>query len=153
MTRVLVIFYSSISPQWTSLQVRYFVFVRRQISKIINSYFKAYRGTSGDGTPYTTWNDILREKTQEFASSHEGITTLLFSAWSLFSKVFQDPFSYGFEPEDVQKRGGEMWMDHIHPTSKTHAIIGREISEFLKSHPASFTEDESTDKKQTCVAQ
>lgn len=54
--------------------------------------------------------------------------------------MLQDPLAYEFEPEDIQKGAGDIWMDHLHPTSKTHAIIGREVGEFLQTHSATFIE-------------
>jgi len=91
---------------------------------------------AGDGTPFTTWNHLLRENIQQFASSHPGVTTLLFSAWSLFTRVLQDPLQYGFDESDPRKAGGGIWMDPLHPTSRMHSIIAHDLANFLGSHPA-----------------
>lgn len=60
----------------------------------------------------------------------------MYSSYALFTKVNEDPAKYGFAPEDVKKRRGPMWMDHLHPTTKMHKVIADDLEGFLKSYPA-----------------
>lgn len=62
---------------------------------------------------------------------HDDLTALLFSSHRLFLSLLKNPDMYGFEAQDVRKMGGDIWVDHIHPTSKVHDIVASEIAVFL----------------------
>ena len=55
----------------------------------------------------------------------------IFSAWDLFSEVFEDPVSYGFGNDDIGKAGGRIWVDKIHPTERMHKLVAERAKEFL----------------------
>lgn len=38
----------------------------------------------------------------------------------------------GFDKEHVRKHGGSVWMDSLHPTSKVHDHIARNLADFLQ---------------------
>lgn len=82
------------------------------------------------------WNKLLREKAQEFASKHEEVTVLLFSSWATFSRVMDNPKAYEFTQKDTVSAASRMWVDHLHPTTKMHDIVARDVAEFLTSVPA-----------------
>lgn len=86
-----------------------------------------------------SWNTLFAERVQLMASSHsQEITTLLFSSHRLFTDILDHPIVYGFERGDVEKSGGGIWVDYLHPTSKIHKVIASEIVDFLDcidSHP------------------
>ena len=56
---------------------------------------------------------------------------MIFSSWETFNRVLDRPVSFGFPSKDVQKERGSIWIDHLHPTSKMHNIIARDIGAFL----------------------
>ncbi|KAF8591063.1 carbohydrate esterase family 16 protein [Ramaria rubella] len=80
---------------------------------------------------YEAWNEILHSS--DFGSSHPDATTLVFSSWNTFTRILDDPVGHGFEPEDLKKWMGGIWMDHLHPTSAVHKILADDIAEFLVS--------------------
>lgn len=67
---------------------------------------------------------------------------LLFSSWRTFENVLGNPEMYGFRMEERKKRCGDIWVDHLHPTSAMQSIIARDVEEFLSGYPA--FEDPST---------
>ncbi|KAF7968233.1 hypothetical protein HWV62_31559 [Athelia sp. TMB] len=87
-----------------------------------------------------SWNTLFAKRVQFLTSSHsQEITTLLFSSHRLFADILDHPVVYGFERGDVEKCGGGIWVDYLHPTSKIHKIIASEIVDFLDciaSHPS-----------------
>ncbi|THH20678.1 hypothetical protein EW146_g716 [Bondarzewia mesenterica] len=91
--------------------------------------------------PYKMWNYNLMETAKEFTLSHPDITALVFSSWDTFNRVLDDPVAFGFNGDDGRKRGGGIWYDHLHPTSKMHGIIAKDVSEFLaNAHPVATDE-------------
>ncbi|KAL6305258.1 hypothetical protein BKA93DRAFT_896374 [Sparassis latifolia] len=85
---------------------------------------------------YELWNTELREAIIHFSTAHSDVTTLLFSSWATFIRVLDDPMSHGFEVEDVVRNAGRIWVDHLHPTSRMHDWIARDLAEFLSAQPA-----------------
>jgi len=85
---------------------------------------------------YRNWNDNLHLSAKIFHDRRPDITVLMYSSWDLFHKVFESPGEFGFAQSELKKRGGEMWMDHLHPTSKMHEIIARDIERFLMEYSA-----------------
>ncbi|KAH9935010.1 SGNH hydrolase-type esterase domain-containing protein [Fomitopsis serialis] len=77
------------------------------------------------------WNKLLLESAQHFASKHDQATVLYFSSWTTFSRVMDDPVSYGFTQEDTEVPASRMWVDFLHPTSDMHDIIARDVADFL----------------------
>lgn len=88
------------------------------------------------GARQELWNKLLREKAAEFASKHEDATVLLFSSWETFSRVMDNPNAYGFTKHDTVSSASRMWVDFLHPTSKMHDIVARDVAEFLTNVPA-----------------
>ncbi|KAF8910985.1 hypothetical protein CPB84DRAFT_1672002 [Gymnopilus junonius] len=82
------------------------------------------------------WNQVLRQETNEFHKKHKDATVLLFSAWKVFDTLLDDPGKLGFDPEDVHRRGGSIWVDHLHPTSKVHSYMAQCIAVFLHNIPS-----------------
>lgn len=78
-----------------------------------------------------SWNTNLHSLFNSFLTSHPDATGLHFCAWHFFLKVFTNPTEWGFEDEDVEKSGGAMWCDHIHPSSKMHHVLAKGITGFL----------------------
>ena len=52
--------------------------------------------------------------------------------FDLFNAILDEPKRYGFSEEEIGKQGGEMWRDLLHPTSRVHEIIAKELVGFLK---------------------
>ena len=87
---------------------------------------------------YTTWNNILHSHTRSFHTKHPDTTILMFSSWDVFSEILDCPGKFGFEEVHTRRAGleGGMWMDQLHPTSRTHEILADRVKEFLDSFPA-----------------
>lgn len=85
----------------------------------------------GERYPFEQWNDTLRSSATRFAGDNPGVTVLVYSSYETFTRVLDDPASCGFRPEDVQKAAGSIWVDHVHPTSKMHDEIAKDMLSFL----------------------
>ncbi|CCM04610.1 uncharacterized protein FIBRA_06792 [Fibroporia radiculosa] len=77
------------------------------------------------------WNSELRSRISVFSTSHPAATVMLFSSWDTFMRILNDPISHGFEKEDIAKSRGSFWVDHLHPTTKVHDWIAKDLYEFL----------------------
>lgn len=85
------------------------------------------------------WNTALGEQINRFSSKYKDATVLLFSAFRVFEVLLDDPESFGLDPADLRRRGGSIWMDHIHPTSAVHDYIASNIADFLSEVPSKKT--------------
>jgi len=80
---------------------------------------------------YTGWNTSLHNQIEQFCRSHLDASVFLFSAYQLFSDFLDNPGKYGLDPQDVRKMGGDVWIDHLHPSGKVHEIIASNLATFL----------------------
>ncbi|PVG02298.1 hypothetical protein CPB86DRAFT_780720 [Serendipita vermifera] len=85
---------------------------------------------------YPAYNLRLQNKIRQFASSiseagRDPITVLYFSFYKVFTSILDAPEDHGFPCEDIRKKGGSIWYDNLHPTSKVHAILAAELDKFL----------------------
>jgi phospholipase/lecithinase/hemolysin len=85
---------------------------------------------------YPAYNLRLQNRIRQFASSiseagSDPITVLYFSFYKVFTSILDAPEEYGFLREDLKKKGGSIWFDNLHPTSKVHAILAAELDTFL----------------------
>jgi phospholipase/lecithinase/hemolysin len=86
---------------------------------------------------YRRWNQELRRYFHLFASSHGNeITVIIYSSYDTFNRVLDDPELYGFTRDDVDKKGGAIWHDDLHPTSAMHDIIAKDIAQLLGDQQA-----------------
>ncbi|KAI0033342.1 SGNH hydrolase-type esterase domain-containing protein [Vararia minispora EC-137] len=85
------------------------------------------------GARFWGFNEAIKRKIQEFAANHPDATLVLYSSWAAFTRVLDNPAAYGFSAADVAVQGGSIWFDHIHPTSKMHQLLAREIVQLLSS--------------------
>lgn len=60
---------------------------------------------------------------------------MVFSSYRTFYGILTEPEMHGFNKGDVRMCAGDIWVDHIHPTSKVHSIIARDIASFLDAQP------------------
>jgi hypothetical protein len=60
-----------------------------------------------------------------------GISVFHFSAYESLTAVFDEPNEHGFLEEDLKKLKGEIWVDHIHLSSRIHDFLARDLSKFL----------------------
>ncbi|TFK76392.1 hypothetical protein BDN72DRAFT_830957 [Pluteus cervinus] len=79
------------------------------------------------------WNEELAKAIKAFVEVHQDISAFFFSSSELFTKVLDNPEEYGFTEKDKRKAGGSIWADRLHPTSKVHDLIAKEVGEFLSS--------------------
>ncbi|PPQ87976.1 hypothetical protein CVT25_001055 [Psilocybe cyanescens] len=82
------------------------------------------------------WNTVLGEQINRFSSKHKDATVLRFSAFRVFEVLLDDPETFGLDPADLYRRGGSIWMDHIHPTSAVHDHIASNVADFLSEIPS-----------------
>ncbi|KAF9489400.1 hypothetical protein BDN71DRAFT_322124 [Pleurotus eryngii] len=92
-----------------------------------------FRGKDVPNKDYETWNKLLEDGAASFATANPEATVMIFSAWDLFHNVMDNPDKYGFCTEKGGSGVGGFLVDGLHPTSKMHDIIAREISIFLRA--------------------
>lgn len=90
-----------------------------------------------ENSPYESWNSQLLTALKEFAANHVEATVLLFSSWDTFARVLDSPTQFGFTESDSNTERGGIWVDHMHPTSKMHEIIAKDLMLFIASVPPS----------------
>ncbi|KAJ7113267.1 SGNH hydrolase-type esterase domain-containing protein [Mycena crocata] len=81
---------------------------------------------------YMSWNATLRTQVAAFAAAHPDARILTFSAFDTFTCILDHPTNHGFSKNDMSRAGGDVWRDHLHPTSRVHEIFARELAAFLK---------------------
>lgn len=85
---------------------------------------------------FEEWNDRLRVHALDFAKTHANATLMIYSSWATFIRVLDNPVVFEFNAGDDKRRGGSIWVDHVHPTSKVHDEIAKDVAAFLQSIPA-----------------
>jgi phospholipase/lecithinase/hemolysin len=78
------------------------------------------------------WNSTLRQSVQNFVSTHADARVLTFSAFDTFTRILDNPKQYNIPKKDINRAGGAVWRDHLHPTSKIHEIFAQDLVVFLK---------------------
>ncbi|KAJ7872968.1 hypothetical protein B0H13DRAFT_1633694 [Mycena leptocephala] len=81
---------------------------------------------------YMNWNSTLRQSVQNFVSTHPDARVLTFSAFDTFTRILDNPKQYNIPKKDINRAGGAVWRDHLHPTSKIHEIFAQDLVVFLK---------------------
>jgi len=85
---------------------------------------------------YVNWNLELEKAAALFATAHPDATVMIYSSWDTFNSLLDDPAAHGFPVEDVRKANASIWVDHLHPTSRVHDLVARDMSAFLKAQAA-----------------
>lgn len=80
---------------------------------------------------FEEWNELLPKQASDFVGSHPGTTALVYSSYDTFVRVLDNPTEYGLESDDVSRHGGGIWCDHLHPTSKMHNEVAKDLLVFL----------------------
>jgi len=81
---------------------------------------------------YADWNVALRSSIVSFVSECSDATILLYSSHETFSRVLDDPVGHGFHEADAGSKAGKgIWMDRLHPTSKMHDFVAKDLAAFL----------------------
>jgi hypothetical protein len=80
---------------------------------------------------YDRWNIALQSSAEAFSSAHSAVTALLFSSHGTFTRVLDDPVGHNFGAKEARRKKGEIWMDRLHPTSKMHSFVARDLVKFL----------------------
>ncbi|KAJ7694813.1 hypothetical protein B0H17DRAFT_931326 [Mycena rosella] len=94
------------------------------------------RPAKGRAPNYVNWNSELKKATALFATAHPDATVMIYSSWDTFNALLDDPVAHGFPAEDVRKPGASIWYDFLHPTSKVHDFVARDMAAFLSAQPA-----------------
>lgn len=90
----------------------------------------------------TTWNTQLQTSATAFQANHSDVATFYYDAWSLYTKLLDNPSTYGFT--DVNTTGGSFWIDTIHPRTKVHQYMAADLATFLGNQAASVTNPVTT---------
>lgn len=80
-----------------------------------------------------TWNDLLHSHTTTFGTSYKEATIFLFSSNRILTEILDDPCEYGFDEDDADIEGGEIWEDDLHLTTEVHEIIVDRLVEAIFS--------------------
>jgi len=87
-------------------------------------------------TLYTSWNTQLSSRIAQFVKNHpEEVSAFRFFAFDTFNQMLDNLEMYGFDPKDVRKPAGSVWVDHLHPTSAVHKVVGEQVASFLDGIP------------------
>jgi hypothetical protein len=65
------------------------------------------------------------------AQEREGASIMFFSSHECFSTILDSPATYALSEGDLNKTDGSIWVDHLHPTSRVHDFVARDLSRFL----------------------
>ncbi|KAG5728039.1 Thermolabile hemolysin [Termitomyces sp. T112] len=84
-------------------------------------------------TVYQDYNAELETSAEEFAKQHPETTVLLHSSAATFNRFLDSPEEHGFSQSDCRKPGGAIWYDYLHPTSKVHDYVARDLGRFLET--------------------
>jgi hypothetical protein len=96
-------------------------------------------------TTFQRWNRLLMDGLQVFKKKHPDCTVMLFSLYQTFSVLLEDLETYGFPPSHRHTSRGQVWIDHLHPTSRVHELLAHFLSDFLSDVPVlPKTENDST---------
>ncbi|KAF8601029.1 hypothetical protein BDV93DRAFT_608395 [Ceratobasidium sp. AG-I] len=90
----------------------------------------------------TTWNTQLQTYATAFQAKHSDIATFYYDSWSLYTKLLNNPSTYGFT--DVTTSGGSFWIDTIHVRTKVHQYMAADLATFLQNQAASTTNPATT---------
>ncbi|KAJ6475696.1 hypothetical protein C8R47DRAFT_665450 [Mycena vitilis] len=87
----------------------------------------------GNAPNYMSWNNELSKAAALFATAHPDATVMVYSSWDTFNALLDDPVAHGFPAEDARKSNSSIWVDHLHPTSKVHDFVARDMFSFLSA--------------------
>ncbi|OCH86251.1 hypothetical protein OBBRIDRAFT_890618 [Obba rivulosa] len=105
----------------------------------------AYRVSVDHIPSYVHWNVHLKDTAAAFSAAHPDVTAMLYSSWDTFTRVLDNPAEHGFNPSEVRKPFGEIWLDHLHPTSAMHEWIARDLVAFFGAQESKHEDVEGTD--------
>ncbi|KAF9053764.1 hypothetical protein BDZ89DRAFT_293474 [Hymenopellis radicata] len=80
---------------------------------------------------FLDWNACLINRIYAFNTSHPDATVMLFSSYDTFTTILDDLKRHNLPVGDARKRGGAVWIDHLHPTSAMHDHFARYLADFL----------------------
>ena len=60
---------------------------------------------------------------------------MVFSLYQTFSVILEDLETYGFPPSHRHASRGQVWVDHLHPSSRIHELIAHFLCDFLSDVP------------------
>ncbi|KAJ5507968.1 hypothetical protein N7527_010111 [Penicillium freii] len=87
---------------------------------------------------YATWvkayNDGLQSMINNFKSSHDDTTIVLYDTWSFMLKILDDPQTYGFPNATCFNDNGTscIWWNHYHPGQNYHKLQAADMIQYLQ---------------------
>lgn len=88
----------------------------------------------------------MRSFVAEKSTTDDPITAIYFSAHKVFTSLLDSPESLGFPQSDIEKSGGSIWVDHLHPTSAVHLVVANELDTLLSSISPFVVEETNSEK-------
>ncbi|KAG8902807.1 hypothetical protein FRB99_004106 [Tulasnella sp. 403] len=77
------------------------------------------------------WNELLPRFLDDFSKTRPEASTFLFDTYKSISHMLAAPTEYGFPANAGSMYDHIMYVDNIHPTSKVHEVLARQIGSFL----------------------
>ncbi|GJE89904.1 hypothetical protein PsYK624_060160 [Phanerochaete sordida] len=77
------------------------------------------------------WNDLLRAQAAEFAAGSAHASVILFSAYTTFADVLDDPEGFDLGEDDPETEGGGFWEDDLHVTEDMHELLAETLLRHL----------------------
>ena len=75
-----------------------------------------------------THNQLYATYIEEFAASHEDVTTWLWDSYASFNKILDSLETYGFNPDPLAWGGAnDFWGDNYHPSSLGHTALADDV--------------------------
>lgn len=88
----------------------------------------------------TLFNEhLFPEYVETFTATHNGVKTVIYDAYSLFSEILDHPTWYGFKDNSsytcigCTNGTGDFWSNNYHPTTDVHERIARDMLTNLTS--------------------
>lgn len=82
----------------------------------------------------TLFNEhLFPEYVEIFTSTHNGVNTVIYDAFSLFNEILDNPAWYGFKDNSsytcigCTNGTGDFWSNNYHPTTDVHERIARDM--------------------------
>ncbi len=94
-----------------------------------------------EATAYSVdFNERIAQSLASFSGDHPGVTIYFLDVYGLFGELVADPEKFGFQNStevspnfgvNLQKEGGYVFWDGLHPTTEAHAFLAQAAAELL----------------------
>lgn len=77
------------------------------------------------------WNTELAVAVKKFQTKHADINAVIYDSNALFSRVLDDPTTYGFDNADDICEEKCIWFNGFHANSAFHKILAKDIAQYV----------------------